>query len=41
MVNFSEAFLAVLIEGSLIFAGIAALTLIIFLIRDFSKGKIW
>ncbi len=41
MMLFPESFFSILITGALILTGIGALTLIILLIRDFARKKVW
>jgi len=41
MLYFSETFVQVVIVGALLFAGVAAVTLIILLINDKQKNKVW
>jgi hypothetical protein len=41
MTLFPESFFAILITGALILTGIGALTLLILLVRDFARKKVW
>ncbi len=39
--NFPQAFLSLLVELALLITAVSAVTLIILLVRDWRKGKVW